>query len=27
MLPNEDRGAITGIEDIFTRTLEKKNYE
>ncbi|MBS1538628.1 MAG: hypothetical protein JST20_12865 [Bacteroidetes bacterium] len=27
MLPNADRGAITGIEDIFTRTLEKKSYE
>ena len=26
MLPNADRGAITGIEDKFTRTLEKKNY-
>lgn len=27
MLPNADKEAITGIEDIFTRTLEKKNYE
>jgi hypothetical protein len=27
MLPNADRGAITGIEATFTRTLEKKNYE
>lgn len=27
MLPNADKGAITGIEDKFTRTLEKKNYE
>jgi hypothetical protein len=27
MLPNADKGAITGIEDKFTRTLGKKNYE
>ncbi|MFN8359649.1 MAG: RNase A-like domain-containing protein [Candidatus Kapaibacterium sp.] len=27
MLPDEDRGAITGIEATLTRTLEKKNYE